>query len=76
MKKFKNKLMVQFQKNNINKKNFLVCVDRFFKYPTIEMFDETIWHNVVNFLDEYIQFHGVPRNIRLCPLGNKIIIFC
>ena len=44
---------------------FPVCIDRFSKYPTVEVFDKANGPNVIKFLDEYIQIHGVPRNIRL-----------
>ena len=45
--------------------HFLALIDRFSKYPTIELFDKTNESNVVKFLDQYIQTHGVSGNIRL-----------
>ena len=44
---------------------FLACIDRFSKYPTVEVFEKAIGPNVNQFLDECIHIHGVPRNIRL-----------
>ena len=44
---------------------FLACIDRFSKYHTVEVFDKSNEPNVVKFLDEYIQIHGVRRNIRM-----------
>ena len=41
-----------------NEKNqdihFLACIDRFSKYPTVEIFDKANGPNVIEFLDEYI----------------------
>ena len=59
---------------------FLACIDRFSKYPSVEVFDEANGPNVLKFLDDYIQIHGVPRNIRLdqarCLIGYKVKNFC
>ena len=56
--------------------HFLASIDRFSKYPTVEVFDEANGPNVIKFLDEYIQIHGVHRNIRLdqarCLIGYKV----
>ena len=53
----------------------LACIDRFSKYPRV-VFDKADGPNVIKFLDEFIQIHGVPRNIRLdqarCLIGYKI----
>ena len=59
---------------------FLACIDRFSKYPTVEVIDKANEPNVIKFLDEYIQIHGVPRNFRLdrvrCLIGYKVQNFC
>ena len=59
---------------------FLACIDRFSKYPSVEVFDKANGPNVLKFLDDYIQIHGVPRNIRLdqarCLIGYKVKNFC
>ena len=60
--------------------HFLAYIDHFFKYPTVEVFDKANGPNVIKFLDECIQIHGVPRNIRLdqarCLIGYKVKNFC
>ena len=60
--------------------HFLACIDRFSKYPSVEVFDKANGPNVLKFLDDYIQIHGVPRNIRLdqarCLIGYKVKNFC
>ena len=43
--------------------HFLACIDRFSIYLTVEIFDKNNGPNVIKLLDEYIQIHGVPRNI-------------
>ena len=45
--------------------HFLACIDRFSKYPTVEVFETANGPNVIKFLDEHIPIHGVPRNIRI-----------
>ena len=56
--------------------HFLVCIDRFSKYPTVELFDKANEPNVIKILYECVQIHGVPRNIRLdqarCLIGYKV----
>ena len=41
--------------------HFLACNDRSSKYPTVEIFAKANGPNVIKFLDEYIQTHGVPK---------------
>ena len=59
---------------------FLACIDRFSKFPTVEVFEKANGPNVLKFLDDYIHIHGVPRNTRLdqarCLIGNKVKTFC
>ena len=40
--------------------HFLACIDRFSKYPTVEVFEKANGPKVIKFLDEYIHIHGVP----------------
>ena len=53
--------------------HFLAPIERFSKYPTVEILDNANGPNVIKFLYEYFQIHGVPRNIRLdqnrCLMG-------
>ena len=41
---------------------FLTCIDRYSKYPTVEIFEKANGANVVKFLSAY--FHRIPRKIR------------
>ena len=41
------------------------CIDRFSKYPSAELVDNANASNVIKFLDNYIQIHGVPRSLRI-----------
>ena len=60
--------------------HFLACIDQFSKNPTVEVFDKANGPKVIKFLDEYIQIHSVPRNMRLdqarCLNGYKVKSFC
>ena len=53
--------------------HFLACIDRFFKYPTVEFIEKANGPKVIKFLDKYIHIHGVPRSITLdqarCLIG-------
>ena len=59
---------------------FLHALNVFLKYPTVEVLDKTNRTKVIKFLDEYIQIHGVPRNISLdqarCLIEYKVKNFC
>ena len=54
----------------------LSCIDRFFKYPSAEIFDNA---NASN-LYIYIHIHGVPRSLRIDHarglIGNQVKNFC
>ena len=58
----------------------LTCIDRFSKYPSAELVDNANTSNVIKFLDNYIQIHGVPRSLRIdqarCLVGNQVKNFC
>ena len=58
----------------------LTCIDRSSKYPSSELVDNANAPNVVKFLDNYIQIHGVPRSLRIdqahCLIGNQVKKFC
>ena len=74
MKKYKLILAAPLQMKKNQDIHFLACIDRFSKYPTVEILDKANGPNVIKFLDEYIQIHGVPGNIRLdqaqCLIGQ------
>ena len=61
-------------------KHFLAFIDRFSKYPIVEVYEKTNGTNGVKFLDDYNKIHGVPRNFILqqarCLIGSKINNFC
>ena len=52
------------------------CIDSFFKYPSAEVFNTTNASNVIKLLDNHIQFHWLPRSLRLdqvrCLIGNQV----
>ena len=58
----------------------LTCIDRFSKNPSAELVDNANASNVIKFLDNYIQIHGVPRSLRIdqarCLIGNQVKNFC
>ena len=58
----------------------LTCIDRFSKYPSAQIFENKNASNVINFLDNYIHTHGVPRSLRIdqarCLIGNQVKNFC
>ena len=80
MKKCKMILVDPFQMKKIKIFFFLACVDRFSKFPTVEVFEKANGPNVLKLLEDYIHIHGVPRNIRLDQarslIGNKVKTFC
>ena len=43
----------------------LTCIDRFSKYLSAELVENGNASNVIKFLDNYIQIHGVPRSLRI-----------
>ena len=73
-------IQIDFSGPNTNEKDqdihFLACLDCLSKYPTVEVIDKANRPSVIKFLDEYIQIHGFPRNIRLvqarCLIGYKV----
>ena len=59
---------------------FLSCIDRYSKYPTVEIFEKAYGTNVVKFLREYAYNHGTQRTIRLdqanCLVGKQVTNYC
>ena len=53
----------------------ITSIDRYSKYPTVEIVNNASGSNVIKFLNKYIYHHGVPRTIRLdqarCFTGKK-----
>ena len=42
----------------------LVSVDRLTRYPNAEVFKDCDTQTALNYLEEYCQFHGIPRSLR------------
>ena len=67
-----------------NEKNqevyFLACIDRFSKFPTVEVYDRANADNNLKFLQDYALLNGIPRSIRLdqarCQTAEQIKAFC
>ena len=63
-----------------NEVYFLTAIDRFSKYPNACIYEKANGPNDLEFLDMYIENHGVPRSIRLyqakCLIGNQVKTFC
>ena len=59
---------------------FLTCIDRYSKYPTVEIFEDANGRNVFKFLREYAYNHGLPRTISLdqetCLVGKQVTNYC
>ena len=61
-----------------NEKNqeiyFLACIDRFFQFPSAEVFGRANSDNILTFPQKYIWLHGITRSIRLdqarCQTGQ------
>ena len=55
-------------------------MDRFSKYSSAETFENANASIVSKFFDNYIQFHGVPRFLRIvqapCVIDNQVKTFC
>ena len=49
----------------VNDFNILTSIDRFSKYPSAANFDNANASNVIKFLDNFIQIHGVPCSLRI-----------
>ena len=80
MKKFKLTLLDQSIMKRNQEVYFFACIDRFSKFPTVEVLDRAYADNILKFLQEYVLLHGIPRSIRLdqarCRTGQQIKAFC
>ena len=50
--------------NNNKDTYILVTVDRYSRYPHAEIYNNCDLDTALNFLKDYIKFHGIPRSIR------------
>ena len=59
---------------------FIACIDRFSKFPTLQLYNNANATNIEHFLTKNIAIQGVPRSIRMdqarCQTGNVIKEFC
>ena len=67
--------------NEKDKENyFLTCIDRYSKYPTVDIFEKANGTNVVKFQPQYAYNHGIPRTKRLdqatCLVGKQVTNYC
>ena len=63
-----------------NNKYILLCIDRFTKFPSAKIVNNTSTRNVISFLNDYCHLHGFPRKIRVdhgsCFLSHDFKNFC
>ena len=48
-----------------NYKYILLCIDRYTKFPSTKIVNNTSTRNVISFLNDYCHLHGFPRKIRV-----------
>ena len=63
-----------------NNKCILLCIDRYTKFPSAKIVNNTSTRNVISFLNDYCHLHGFPRKIRVdhgsCFLSHDLKNFC
>ena len=63
-----------------NNKYILLCIDRYTKFPSAKIVNNTSTRNVISFLNDYCHLHGFPRKIRVdhgsCFLSRNFKNFC
>ena len=73
-----------------NNKYILLCIDRFTKFPSAKIVNNTSAKNVISFLNYFCHLHGFPRNVRVdhgqcflfsdfknfCEKSNNEVIYC
>ena len=61
-------------------KFILLCIDRYTKFPSTNIVNNTSARNVNSFLNDYCHLHGFPRRIRVdhgsCFLSHDFKNFC
>ena len=67
-------------KNWGNSKYLLLCIDRFSKFPTAKVVNNTSVSSLLSFMSDYCQLHGYPKSIRVdhgsCFISNDFKNFC
>ena len=63
-----------------NNKYLLLCIDRYTKFPSAKIVNNTSTRNVISFFNDYCHLHGFPRKIRVdhgsCFLSHDFKNFC
>ena len=63
-----------------NNKYILLCIDRYTKFPSAKIVNNTSTRNVISFLNDYCDLHGFPRKIGVdhgsCFLSHDFKNFC
>ena len=61
-----------------NNKYILLCIDRFTKFPSAKIVNNTSTKKVISFLNDYFHLHGFPRKIRVdhgsCFLSSEKLL--
>ena len=73
-------IQIDFGGSILNEKGieqfFITSIDRYSKYSTAEIVNNASSTNVINFLNNYIYNHGIPRTVRLdqarCFAGKSL----
>ena len=67
-------------KNWGNSKYLLLCVDRFSKFPSAKVVNNTSASSILSFTSDYCHLHGFPKSIRVdhgsCFISNDFRNFC
>ena len=63
-----------------NSTNLLLCIDRFSKFPSAKVVNNTSASSFLSFMSEYCHLHGFPKSIRIdhgsCFISNDFRNFC
>ena len=61
-------------------KYILLCIDRFTKFPSAKILNNTSANSVISFLNDYCHLHAIPRKIRVdhgsCFSSHDFKNFC
>ena len=67
-------------KNWGNSKHLLLCIDRFSKFPSAKVVNNTSASSIFSFMSDYCHLHGFPKSIRVnyvsCFISKDFRNFC
>ena len=67
-------------KNWVNSKYLLLCIDRFTKFPSAKVVNNTSASSILAFMTDYCHLHGFPKSIRAdhgsCFISSDFRNFC